>query len=141
MHFGRRAPTDVEIRDRTIAAGDVVTLWNSSANFDEDVFTDPERFDLARTPNKHVAFGHGPHFCIGAFLGRTHVEAMLRALRDKVGHIELLGSPRPLHSNFVYGWTGSAGPPRPPRPARHRHQPGVSTLPQSSGPRVRDRWK
>lgn len=105
MHFGRRALTDVEIRGRTIASGDVVTLWNSSANFDEEVFADPERFDLARTPNKHVAFGHGPHFCIGAFLGRTHVEAMLRALRDKAGHLELLGRPRLLHSNFVYGYT------------------------------------
>lgn len=105
MHFGRRALTDVPVRDRTLAAGDVVTLWNSSANFDEDVFEDPERFDLARTPNKHVAFGHGPHFCLGAFLGRTHVEALLRSLRAEVGHIEILGSPRLLHSNFVYGYT------------------------------------
>ncbi|MFF4017417.1 cytochrome P450 [Streptomyces sp. NPDC001843] len=108
MHFGRRALAEVEIRDRTIAAGDVVTLWNSSANFDEDVFPAPERFDLARSPNKHVAFGHGPHFCLGAFLGRTHVEAMLCALRSKVGHIEILGRPQMLYSNFVYGYTSLA---------------------------------
>ncbi|MFE4860520.1 cytochrome P450 [Streptomyces sp. NPDC056670] len=105
MHFGRRALTDVELGGRTIAAGDVVTLWNSAANFDEDVFVDPERFDLARTPNKHVAFGHGPHFCLGAFLGRTHVSAMLAALRDKAGDIEILGTPKTLYSNFVYGYT------------------------------------
>ncbi|MFG3283163.1 cytochrome P450 [Streptomyces sp. NPDC048111] len=105
MHFGRRALTDVEIGGRTIAAGDVVTLWNSAANFDEDVFAEPDRFDLARTPNKHVAFGHGPHFCLGAFLGRTHVSAMLSALRRKVGGIEIAGAPRTLYSNFVYGYT------------------------------------
>src|SRR5207247_940515 len=97
--------TDVELGGRTIAAGDVVTLWNSAANFDEDVFAAPDRFDLARTPNKHVAFGHGPHFCLGAFLGRTHVSAMLSALRDKVGDIEILGTPKTLFSNFVYGYT------------------------------------
>ncbi|MEU7134380.1 cytochrome P450 [Streptomyces sp. NPDC046261] len=106
MHFGRHAHVDVELGDRTIRAGDVVTLWNSSANFDEDVFADPYRFDLSRTPNKHVAFGYGPHFCLGAFLGRTHVDAMLTALREKVSVIELLGSPRLLHSNFVYGYSG-----------------------------------
>ncbi|MEU9194357.1 cytochrome P450 [Streptomyces hundungensis] len=105
MHFGRRALTDVELRGRTIAAGDVVTLWNSSANFDEDAFVEPQRFDLARTPNKHVAFGHGPHFCLGAFLGRTHVSAMLAALRTKVGAIEILDDPKTLYSNFVYGYT------------------------------------
>ncbi|MFF4379833.1 cytochrome P450 [Kitasatospora sp. NPDC001547] len=105
MHFGRRALTDVELGDRTIRAGDVVTLWNSAANFDETVFADPDRFDLARTPNKHVAFGYGPHFCLGAFLGRTHVEAMLAALRDRVGRIDLLGEPVRLYSNFVHGYT------------------------------------
>ncbi|MFG3052751.1 cytochrome P450 [Kitasatospora sp. NPDC048239] len=106
MHFGRRALTDVELGGRTIRAGDVVTLWNSSADFDEDVFADPYTFDLARTPNKHVAFGYGPHFCIGAFLGRTHVEAMLAALRERVAGIELLGPPRRLYSNFVFGYSG-----------------------------------
>ncbi|MFF2044618.1 cytochrome P450 [Kitasatospora sp. NPDC058170] len=106
MHFGRRALTDVELGGRTIRAGDVVTLWNSSADFDEDVFADPYTFDLARSPNKHVAFGYGPHFCIGAFLGRTHVEAMLAALRERVAGIELLGPPRRLYSNFVFGYSG-----------------------------------
>ncbi|WP_344266899.1 cytochrome P450 [Streptomyces sodiiphilus] len=106
MHFGRRALADVRIGDTTVRAGDVVTLWNSSANFDEAVFTDPCRFDLTRHPNKHVAFGYGPHFCLGAFLGRTHVEAVLAALREKVGHIELLGRPKRLYSNFVKGYSG-----------------------------------
>ncbi|WP_411137966.1 cytochrome P450 [Streptomyces sp. C10] len=105
MHFGRRALVDVQVRDRTIRAGDVVSLWNSSANFDEDVFTDPYAFDLTRTPNKHVAFGHGPHFCLGAFLGRAHVNAVVEALRAQVGEIRLQGPPRRLFSNFVQGYS------------------------------------
>ncbi|MFI1500652.1 cytochrome P450 [Streptomyces platensis] len=106
MHFGRRALVDVQVRDRTIRAGDVVSLWNSSANFDEDAFTDPYTFDLTRTPNKHVAFGYGPHFCLGAFLGRAHVNAMVEALRTQVGEIHLQGPPRRLFSNFVQGYSG-----------------------------------
>jgi cytochrome P450 len=105
MHFGRRALVDVELGDQVIKAGDVVTLWNSAANFDEEVFERPHRFDLARTPNKHVAFGHGPHFCLGAFLGRTHVNAVLAALRDRVAAITLLGPPQRLYSNFVRGYS------------------------------------
>ncbi|MEV5975419.1 cytochrome P450 [Streptomyces sp. NPDC052114] len=106
MHFGRRALEDVPLRDRVIKAGDVVTLWNSSANFDEDVFADPYAFDVARTPNKHVAFGHGPHFCLGAFLGRVHVNAMVEALRERVAEIRLDGPPQRLYSNFVHGYSG-----------------------------------
>ncbi|GLV75856.1 cytochrome P450 [Streptomyces hygroscopicus] len=105
MHFGRRALVDVPVRDRTIRAGDVVSLWNSSANFDEDVFTDPYAFDLARTPNKHIAFGHGPHFCLGAFLGRAHVSAMAEALRTRVSEIRLQEAPQRLFSNFVHGYS------------------------------------
>lgn len=103
MHFGRRALADVPLRDHGIKAGDIVTLWNSSANFDEDVFPDPGTFDLARTPNRHIAFGHGPHFCIGAFLGRAHQSAVLAALRDLVAEIHIEGRPKRLYSNFVYG--------------------------------------
>ncbi|WP_234536968.1 cytochrome P450 [Streptomyces shenzhenensis] len=106
MHFGRRALVDVPLRDQTVRAGDVVSLWNSSANLDETVFTHPDVFDLARTPNKHVAFGHGPHFCLGAFLGRVHVNAMLDALRSQVAGISLQGPPERLFSNFVYGYSG-----------------------------------
>ncbi|MBT2405498.1 MULTISPECIES: cytochrome P450 [unclassified Streptomyces] len=105
MHFGRRALVDVPLRDKVIKAGDVVTLWNTSANFDEDAFADPESFDVGRTPNKHVVFGHGPHFCLGAFLGRVHVKAMVEALRDMVSDITLLGPPQHLYSNFVRGYS------------------------------------
>ncbi|CAM5563248.1 Carrier domain-containing protein OS=Streptomyces aurantiogriseus OX=66870 GN=GCM10010251_95690 PE=4 SV=1 [Streptomyces aurantiogriseus] len=103
MHFGRRALVDVTVRDRTIKAGEIVTLWNISANFDEHAFADPYAFDLARTPNKHVSFGHGPHFCLGAYLGRVHMKAMLEALRDMVADVELRGEPKRLFSNFGHG--------------------------------------
>jgi len=104
MHFGRRAVTDVPIRDQVIRAGDVVTMWNTSANLDEEVFPDAGRFDLARTPNKHLTFGYGPHFCLGAFVGRVHVSALLRGLRELVRDIELVGEPERQRSNFLYGY-------------------------------------
>jgi cytochrome P450 len=106
MHFGRRALVDVEIGDQVVRAGDVVTLWNASANFDEEVFPDPDTFDVGRTPNKHVVFGHGPHFCLGAFLGRVHVNAMVEALVAMVAGITLLGPPQRLYSNFIQGYSG-----------------------------------
>ncbi|GAB2658856.1 cytochrome P450 [Saccharopolyspora gloriosae] len=105
MHFGRRALQDVPVGDQIVEAGDVVTLWNSSANFDEAVYTEPERFDLARESNKHLAFGFGPHFCIGAFLGRAHVGAMLEGLRDRVADVQVAGEPKRLYSNFVHGFS------------------------------------
>lgn len=103
MHFGRRALTDVVIGGELIEEGDVVTLWNSSANLDESVFHEPDRFDLARTPNKHVAFGYGPHFCLGAFLGRSELRVVLDVLRRSVDRIELRGTPAPIYSNFLHG--------------------------------------
>jgi cytochrome P450 len=105
MHFGRRAVADVELNGKLIKDGDVVTMWNSSANFDEDVFHDAHEFTLARTPNKHISFGFGPHFCLGAFLGRAHVGAVLEGLRDMVSEIRLEGEPRRLYSNFVFGYS------------------------------------
>ncbi|MGW7345871.1 cytochrome P450 [Streptomyces sp. NPDC054854] len=105
MHFGRRALTDVGIGGRQIRAGDVVTLWNSSANYDEEVFRDPEVFDLGRTPNKHVSFGYGPHFCLGAYLGRTEIAALLTALRTHVAEAVPVGPARPIHSNFLHGYS------------------------------------
>ncbi|MEV5597087.1 cytochrome P450 [Streptomyces sp. NPDC052496] len=105
MHFGRRALEDVEVGGRTVRAGDVVTLWNSSANHDAAVFTDPGTFDLGRTPNKHLSFGYGPHFCPGAFLGRAELSALLTALRTHVAEAVPAGPARPIHSNFLHGYS------------------------------------
>ncbi|GLW48103.1 cytochrome P450 [Streptomyces sp. NBRC 14336] len=105
MHFGRRALTDVEIGGRTIRAGDVVTLWNVSANHDEEIFDTPEVFDLGRTSNKHVSFGYGPHFCLGAYLGRAEINGLLTALRTHVAEAVPTAPARPIHSNFLHGYS------------------------------------
>lgn len=105
MHFGRRAVEDVEIGGRTLHAGDVVTLWNSSANYDEEAFADPGAFDLGRTPNKHVSFGYGPHFCLGSYLGRAEISAMLTALRTHVAEAVPNGPAKPILSNFLHGYS------------------------------------
>ncbi|MEK8107743.1 cytochrome P450 [Micromonospora sp. M12] len=99
------ARRDTTLGGQLIRAGELVTVWNASANRDEAVFDRPDEFDLARTPNKHLTFGHGPHFCLGAFLGRAEVRAVLDSLRQRVGTIELLGQPRPLYSTFLRGYT------------------------------------
>lgn len=103
MHFGRTALTDVELRGRTIAAGDLVTLWLVSADQDESVFPDAGRFDLARTPNRHLALGYGRHFCLGAHLGRVEIIAMLEGLRECVGSLRQTGPEQYIHSNFLTG--------------------------------------
>jgi cytochrome P450 len=94
-YFARRATCDTEIRGVPIAAGDRVTLWYPSANRDEDVFDDPFRFDIARTPNHHVAFGGGgPHYCLGANLARREITILFEELLARVEHIELTDPPR-----------------------------------------------
>jgi cytochrome P450 len=103
MHFGRTALEDVEVGGRLIRAGDIVTLWNSSANRDEETFADPFRFDLSRSPNKQISFGYGPHFCLGAYLGRAEIAALLTGLRDLVTELELSGKPRWIYSNLLSG--------------------------------------
>jgi cytochrome P450 len=103
MHFGRAALADVTVAGRTIAAGDLVTLWFTSANRDEAAFAEPDRFDLARSPNKHLALGYGRHFCLGAYLGRVEINAMLDGLRTFVGGIERTGPGRSIYSNFLTG--------------------------------------
>lgn len=104
MHFGRRARADVAVGGTLIPAGAAVTVWNTSANYDERVFSEPECFDLSRTPNKHLTFGQGAHFCLGAFLGREQLKAMVETVREMVAAIELRGEPQQVRSNFMYGY-------------------------------------
>jgi cytochrome P450 len=82
--YNRRTATGATtLRGQRIAAGDKVTLWWASANRDEDVFADPFTFDVARTPNPHLAFGHGGHFCLGANVARTEIRLVLEAFVDR----------------------------------------------------------
>jgi len=94
-YFARRATRDTEIRGVPIAEGDRVTLWYPSANRDEDVFDDPFRFDIGRTPNHHVAFGGGgPHYCLGANLARREITVLFEELLARVDRIEPAGPAR-----------------------------------------------
>jgi cytochrome P450 len=80
----RTATVDVELGGTTIRAGDKVTLWWASANRDEREFDRPEVFDPTRSPNRHLAFGHGSHFCLGARLARLEIGVLVEALLDAV---------------------------------------------------------
>jgi cholest-4-en-3-one 26-monooxygenase len=103
-HFRRTATCDIELQGVTIPEGDAVYLSYSSANRDEDVFADPYRFDVGRTPNPHLAFGGGgPHFCLGAQLARLEMRIMFDELLNQVDRIEPTGPVDRLRSNFING--------------------------------------
>jgi cytochrome P450 len=104
-HFMRRtAAAGTELGGAAIRAGDKVVLWYVSGNRDEAEFADPERFDVARSPNRHLSFGRGgPHLCLGAHLARLEVRIMLAALTRRVARFELAGPPRRIRSNFTNG--------------------------------------
>jgi cytochrome P450 len=102
LHFRRTATRDVELGGRTVKAGEKVVVWYVSANFDEDVFEDPFRFDVGRTPNAHVTFGGGgPHYCLGAYLAKLEVQVMFDLLLPRLASIELTGRPERMRTNFT----------------------------------------
>jgi cytochrome P450 len=103
-HFRRTATEDCTLGETPIAAGDKVVVWYSSANRDESVFPDPERFDLSRAPNPHVAFGAGPHYCLGASLARHEISAVFTALLERAPHWTVIDAD-PLVSSFLNGYT------------------------------------
>ena len=91
--FMRTATEDTTVRGVPIAAGESLLLSYVSGNRDEDVFDDPFRFDVARDPNKHIAFGYGVHFCLGAALARMEVNSFFTELLPRLKSIELTGGP------------------------------------------------
>jgi cytochrome P450 len=99
----RTAAKDTTVRGVPIAAGDSVLLSYVSANRDEDVFADPFRFDVGRDPNKHVAFGYGVHFCMGAALARMEVSSFFAELLPRLKSIDLNGDPELVATTFVGG--------------------------------------
>lgn len=103
MHFRRTAIADFELAGKTIKAGDKVVLWYFSGNRDERAFDNPDTFDILRHPNRHLAFGAGgPHFCMGAALGRQVLKAALRELSHRMPDLQV-GQPDMLLSNFMNG--------------------------------------
>jgi cholest-4-en-3-one 26-monooxygenase len=104
MYFRRNIVRDTELRGQKLKAGEKIGIWYISANRDEDVFPDPFRFDIKRSPNEHVAFGGGgPHFCLGASLARMEMNIMFEELVKRVSSIEQIGEVKRLRSNFVNG--------------------------------------
>jgi cytochrome P450 len=101
--FMRTAAQDTTVRGVPISAGDSLLLSYVSANRDEDVFDDPFRFDVGRDPNKHVAFGYGVHFCLGAALARMEVNSFFAELLPRLESIELNGDPEFVATTFVGG--------------------------------------
>jgi cytochrome P450 len=102
-HFMRTATEDYELRGTTIEAGQDVLLSYWSANRDEEVFDDPFRFDVGRTPNKHLAFGFGVHYCLGAMLARMEMKTLFGRIVPRLKHVELAGTPELTRSTFVSG--------------------------------------
>ncbi len=103
MHFRRTATRDVELRGKQIKAGQKVVMFYPSANRDEDVFPNPETFNVRRSPNEHVAFGIGEHYCLGSNLARLEIRVIFEELVRRLPDLELAGPVRRLRSNFING--------------------------------------
>jgi cytochrome P450 len=101
--FMRTAIADTDVRGVQIAKGESVYLAYVSGNRDEEVFDDPFRFDVSRDPNKHVAFGYGVHFCLGAALARMEISSFFSELIPRLESIELAGTPQLVATTFVGG--------------------------------------
>lgn len=102
-HILRTAGQETELRGQKIREGDKVVVWNASANRDEEVFRAADSFDVMRTPNDHLAFGHGEHFCVGSHLARLELRVMVEQVMKRMPDLELAGPPERLRSNFVAG--------------------------------------
>jgi cholest-4-en-3-one 26-monooxygenase len=104
MNFRRQSTTETELSGQTIKADQKVVFFHISANRDESVFEAPDRFDITRKPNPHIAFGGGgPHFCLGANLARMEIRVMFEHLLDRVPDIHLDGQVERLQSSFING--------------------------------------
>jgi cytochrome P450 len=102
-HFARRAEEDYVLRGVQIKKGDRLMPLYQSANRDEDVIADPDRFDIERKPNKHLGFGFGPHMCLGMALSRIELAIMFEELIPRLEDIELVGEIKLVQTNFVGG--------------------------------------
>jgi cytochrome P450 len=104
IQFRRTATRDGELAGHPVRAGQKVLLFYCSANRDEAVFADPDRFDITRSPNPHLGFGGpGPHYCLGAALARLEATTMLRELLTRFPQARVVGEPELLLSSFTHG--------------------------------------
>ncbi len=102
-YLGRRVVQDFELNGQQLNEGDKVAMFFASGNRDSDKFDDPDRFDLHRNPREHVAFGSGPHFCLGSHLARLEIRAFYEELAKSVETIRIVGKPSYLRSNLACG--------------------------------------
>ncbi|MFJ5986797.1 cytochrome P450 [Lentzea sp. NPDC092896] len=104
VSFQRTAMADTELSGVEIKQGQRVGMFYSSANFDEDVFDSPQKFDILRDPNPHLGFGgSGAHFCIGANLARLEIDLIFNAIADAMPNIKQVAEPRRLRSGWLNG--------------------------------------
>lgn len=102
-HFMRYAKVDVELSGTTVRKGEPVAAWLGSANRDASVFPDPYKFDLRRNPKKNLAFGVGPHYCVGHAVARITLRVFFEELFEQFEGFEIAGEAEHLHSNFIAG--------------------------------------
>ena len=100
-HFRRTATRDTELGGQPIHEGDKVVMWYVSSNRDESRYEDPDRFDAARDPNPHLAFGYGIHFCLGAALARLELRVLFEETLARFPAMELAGRPEYAESPFI----------------------------------------
>ena len=99
----RRAARAADIRGHRVEAGQIVLSWLGSANRDETIFERPDEFDIARRDNRHLGFGFGPHYCLGASLAALEAQVALRVLLARTRSIRRVDdAPLPLHPSFVF---------------------------------------
>jgi cytochrome P450 len=101
--FTRQATQDYTLRGQEIHAGDRLMLLYQSANRDNDVFDEPDTFRLDRKPNRHIAFGYGPHMCVGQHLAKLEMRVLFEELLPRLKSIEVAGRRKPVMTNFVGG--------------------------------------
>jgi alpha-terpineol hydroxylase len=103
-HFMRNATVETQVRDQMIQPMDRLMMCYPSGNRDEEVFQDPDKFDMTRSPNPHIAFGFGPHMCLGQHLAKLEIKTLFEELLPHIESIELGGDPRFVETNFVGGY-------------------------------------
>jgi cholest-4-en-3-one 26-monooxygenase len=103
MYFRRTLTQDFELRGKSLKKGDKVVIWYPSANRDEDIFPDPDRFDVTRNIPEHLGLGIGEHYCLGASFARCQLRSIFRELLTRIPDMEFAGDVRYLRSNFIDG--------------------------------------
>jgi cytochrome P450 len=104
IQFRRTLQRDVELRGTKLRAGEKVVMFYPAANRDEEVFAEPDRFDVRRAPNPHLAFGGGgAHYCLGANLARLEIRCLFEEVLRRLDRLELAGPVERLHSSFIDG--------------------------------------